>query len=116
MPLVSINITFHAATVLWSVPAEAAVNDTYAVLYWEYDNPNVTLVHNTSVEIDSVERLMKTIVVGLAPGVLYEWSVEARNAITSSQSATSHFTTLNYGENHDSVDEVKHSCNDAHTK
>jgi hypothetical protein len=95
-PLWSVNITFHTATLLWRVPAEAALNDTYAVVYWEYDNPNVTLVHDTSVEIGFVESLMKTTIVGLVSGVLYEWSVEARNEITSVQSVTSNFTTVHY--------------------
>jgi hypothetical protein len=108
-PLWSVNITFHTATLLWRVPAEAALNDTYAVVYWEYDNPNVTLVHDTSVEIGFVESLMKTTIVGLVSGVLYEWSVEARNEITSVQSVTSNFTTVHYGECCRNG-----NCNDAH--
>ena len=98
MPLLSVNITFHTATLLWRIPVEAAINDTYTVVYWQHDNPNSTLVHNGSEEIDFVEQLMKATIVGLIPGVLYEWRVEARNAITSSQSAISNFTTARYGE------------------
>ena len=38
---------------------------------------------------------MKATIVGLIPGILYEWRIEA---ITSSQSVISNFTTAHYGE------------------
>ena len=96
--LLSVNITFHTATLLWGIPAEAGDNDVYKVFYWEYDNPNDTLVHNTTVVSAVCDKILQTTVTGLQPGALYLWGVEVKNSVTSSRSVMSNFTMMSYSE------------------
>ena len=98
--LLSVNITFHTATVMWTMPAEASENDTYTVLYWTRSNPNITLVHNSSVEA-TIGHMRLAIISGLEPGTPYQWIIETDNLASFSHSLPSNFTTARPGKNCD---------------
>lgn len=97
--LLSVNITFHTATLMWMVPAEASENDTYTVLYWAHGNPNITVVHNSSVEA-TIGHVQLAIISGLEPGTFYQWIIETNNSVSASHSLPSNFTTARPGENY----------------
>ena len=94
--LLSVNITYHTATLLWSIPSEAAINDTYTVLYWGLHSPDSVLLYNDNVHSD-IDQMMQASISGLVSGVLYQWSIEAKNSMASSQSTIANFTTASYG-------------------
>lgn len=93
--LLSSDVTFHTATLLWGIPPDSAANITYTVVYWEL---GTTPTHNLSTGHGAGDLLVKTVVAGLEAGSVYVWQVEASNGRTVSQSATSNFTTLSYGK------------------
>lgn len=95
--LLSFNITFHTATLLWTVPAEVSENDSYTILYWNLNNPNVTLAHNVSEE-GVMDHVILATITGLESGTLYQWTIETNNLVTTSRSLPSNFSTVSPGE------------------
>ena len=98
--LLSVSTTHHTASLLWVLPEKAATNDTYSIVYWEHESPNSTLTRyniSSSSESRSGEFVLARLI-GLGPGLLYEWAVETSNGIMTSQSAISSLTTQHVGE------------------
>jgi hypothetical protein len=88
--LLAVDLTFHTATLLWAVPAEAGPNQTYTVLYWGYGEPNTSLSLDVS---GGSGEVVEAVLTGLGPGLAYQWAVEATSGDTSAQSALHSFTT-----------------------
>ena len=97
--LLAVELTFHTATLLWSVSPETrdATNLTYSVIYWEYEEPHTSLSHNVSLD-EGTGQTVRVTLTGLCPGILYQWRVEARTETTNSQSVVSNFSTVAAGE------------------
>jgi hypothetical protein len=93
--LLAVDLTFHTATLLWAVPAEAGPNQTYTVLYWGYGEPNTSLSLDVS---GGSGEVVEAVLTGLGPGLAYQWAVEATSGDTSAQSALHSFTTPDLGK------------------
>ena len=98
--LLALEATYHTATLLWGLPPETkdATNQTYSVIYWNYEDPNTTYSVNVGQDTE-IGQTMRYILTGLNPGLLYQWTVEASTAETMSlQSVVSNFSTMSVGE------------------
>ena len=98
--LLALDATYHTATLLWGLPPEAkdATNQTYSVIYWDYEDPNTTYSVNVSQDTEIGQTTMRHTLTGLSPGLLYQWAVETSTGTISLQSVASNFSTMGVGE------------------
>ena len=100
--LLAVDLAFHTATLLWTLPPQSEAKDTanpnYTVVYWDHSDPNTTISHTVSQDlVGSGQQSVRVTLTNLAPGVLYQWTVEATIHTVTTASVVSNFSTTAVG-------------------